>query len=536
MMKKRNYLLGALLGLCLLGALPFGSQAAELSREDPVRAVTYAGREWVINFWSTETEYMEEDFARIREDGFNAIILCVPWREFQPSVLISAFNEDAFAKLRTVCETAERQGLSVMLRLGYSWDYYDHSNVLERFEGLIYDDTYLEAWKRYAKQVYETVSAYDCYAGAFLTWEDFWNFVETEKNIAGTASGSRRAKEMGYTDYVLEHYSQEELQALYGDAKEALNPSFPEPESPAYRLFLEWYDSWLLELLSETQQIFPALSMECRLDQDPYVQLDGSKNGYNHQATFPCAGAPYCSVMLSASMGYGEGTVLNAVDTAKMSESLLAASQTYAGKPVFVDQFLYMETTPGYEKIARLPETEVNAYLTQMGEVFRRQTLGYGIWTYRDYADNIIYNPEFGYSLEGWETLGRVDTVTHEGTRMAKLSAGASLSQDLSGRTYLGEENTRISLRAVAERPVRLTITVGDHTETAVAEAGDTTLELSFPKQLGGRIRIKADGEVLLDNVKLYTHVTEGGIYGLSGEAGPYLEGIRALNRNLAGS
>ena len=152
MMKKRNYLLGALLGLCLLGALPFGSQAAELSREDPVRAVTYAGREWVINFWSTETEYMEEDFARIREDGFNAIILCVPWREFQPSVLISAFNEDAFAKLRTVCETAERQGLSVMLRLGYSWDYYDHSNVLERFEGLIYDDTYLEAWKRYASR------------------------------------------------------------------------------------------------------------------------------------------------------------------------------------------------------------------------------------------------------------------------------------------------------------------------------------------------------------------------------------------------
>ena len=104
------------------------------------------------------------------------------------------------------------------------------------------------------------------------------------------------------------------------------------------------------------------------------------------------------------------------------------------------------------------------------------------------------------------------------------------------GLQYLGGENTRISLRAVAERPVRLTITVGDHTETAVAEAGDTTLELSFPKQLGGRIRIKADGEVLLDNVKLYTHVTEGGIYGLSGEAGPYLEGIRALNRNLAGS
>ena len=35
---------------------------------------------------------------------------------------------------------------------------------------------------------------------------------------------------------------------------------------------------------------------------------------------------------------------------------------------------------------------------------------------------------------------------------------------------------------------------------------------------------------MLLDNIKLYSHLTEGGIYELHGEPGPYLEGIRACN------
>lgn len=37
-------------------------------------------------------------------------------------------------------EAAQRQNLKVMLRVGYTWDYYSGDNVLERYEKLLYDD------------------------------------------------------------------------------------------------------------------------------------------------------------------------------------------------------------------------------------------------------------------------------------------------------------------------------------------------------------------------------------------------------------
>ena len=531
-MNKRGLRRGALTLLCtalLLGTNVTGALGAEALPKAPVKGVTYAGREWVINFWSTETEYLEEDLRQIREDGFNTIILCVPWREFQPYLSNSFFNDYAITKLQEICREAEEQGLSVMLRLGYSWDYYDNFDVLARYERLIWDDTYLDAWKAYAKKIYETVSSYASYQGAFLTWEDFWNFVDKEKTLPGTYNGRKLAEDMGFRDYVLSHYDRETLLELYGEEDLAEDPEFPAPDSPAYKLFFEWYDQWLNELLQETQEVFPGLSMECRLDQDPYPLPDGSLAGYNHSATFPCGSAAYSSVMLSASMGYPEGMELNAADTAAMSAHLLSNSAAYGGKPVFVDQFLYMETTPGYEQLPYLPEEQVNDYLTRMGDVFRRQTIGYGIWTYRDYADSVIYNPEFGLKLKGWDTMGTVSVTEQDGSLMAKLSQGASLSQDLSYRNYLSEDKVMFEARVIAESPTTLTVTVGGISRKVTVQ-GDSLLELEFPGKSGEKIQIRAGGQVLLDNIKLYSHLTEGGIYELHGEPGPYLEGIRACN------
>lgn len=502
------------------------------AQPDPIKAVTYMGHEWVMNFWSSETEYMDEDFTQIAADGFNTIILCVPWREFQPYVSATYSNDYAYLKLREVMEAAKAHGLSVMLRLGYTWDFYDNSDVIDRFQKLLYDENHKFAWRAYAKEVYDTVSKYDNFAGAFLTWEDFWNFISVEKTLVGTATGKKLAKEMGYTDYVLQNYSYEERLLLYGNEAAANAAEFPSEESPAYKFFFDWYDHCLNELLSETQEVFPNISMECRLDQDPYPLPDGSKAGYYHGATFPCGSASFCSVMLSASMGFPEGTALAAGDTAGMSAALLAQSRASAGKPVFVDQFLYMETTPGYEHLPQFPESEVNTYLAAMGDVFRNNTIGYGIWTYRDYMDSIIYNSEFGRKLAGWDPLGTVSVTAYDGTKMAKLSAGASISQDLSYRAYIGPENTKLSFRAVAKRPVNLTITVGGETQN-VSVNGDSTETVEFSSQVSEHIKIYADGEVFLDNIKLYTHITEGNIYEPDGTAGVHLAGIRELNRRL---
>ena len=67
---------------------------------------------------------MDEELAQIAADGFNSIVLVVPWREFQPGVLPLSYNRYAFQKLDKVMNAARAHGLMVELRVGYVWDYY----------------------------------------------------------------------------------------------------------------------------------------------------------------------------------------------------------------------------------------------------------------------------------------------------------------------------------------------------------------------------------------------------------------------------
>ena len=130
-----------------------------------LKSATYYSDDWVINFWNSESSHMDEELKQIREDGFNSIILVVPWREFQPSM------------------AAKAQDLKVMLRVGYTWDYYSSENVLARYEKLLYDSETKKAWLHYAKRLYEKASAYDNFSGGFITWEDFWNFAENGSTV-----------------------------------------------------------------------------------------------------------------------------------------------------------------------------------------------------------------------------------------------------------------------------------------------------------------------------------------------------------------
>ncbi len=126
---------------------------------------------------------MDEELKQIREDGFNSIILVVPWREFQPSMAPEHYNDYAWEKFDRVMKAAKAQDLKVMLRVGYTWDYYSSENVLARYEKLLYDSETKKAWLHYAKRLYEKASAYDNFSGGFITWEDFWNFAENGSTL-----------------------------------------------------------------------------------------------------------------------------------------------------------------------------------------------------------------------------------------------------------------------------------------------------------------------------------------------------------------
>ena len=178
-----------------------------------VKAVTYMGNEWTVNFWDSELNTMEEDFLRIREDGFNTVIIAVPWRQFQPDLNAGDLNPEAYLRLRRIMSAAEQTGLQVMLRIGYNWDNFDRvRDVSDRYRRLRTDPKARDRWLGYVKSIYGAASSFRSFGGGFLTWEDFWGFMK-ETETGGSRMG-RAAVSSGYRDWLQENIPAEEI-ALY---------------------------------------------------------------------------------------------------------------------------------------------------------------------------------------------------------------------------------------------------------------------------------------------------------------------------------
>ena len=108
--------LKAIAAVALLSAAAFlfstGFSRAEdyaSGRAGYLKSATYYSDDWVVNFWNSESAHMEQELAQIAADGFNSIILVVPWREFQPRMSPASYNSYAWDKLDRVMEAAAGQ-------------------------------------------------------------------------------------------------------------------------------------------------------------------------------------------------------------------------------------------------------------------------------------------------------------------------------------------------------------------------------------------------------------------------------------------
>ena len=300
--------LAAFTAACVLGTASFTGMEAEAAEiPEYMRSVTYFGDEWPINYWNSEDKNMEENMARIAADGFNSLILVIPWREFQPSEGGSYFNERAFARLDQVMDCAERHGLGVVLRLGYVWDYLGATETPKRFAAITKDDgPERKLWLEYSKKVYETAAAHENFWGGFITWEDFWNYTENMGRDMAMSSRIRMAKDCGYQAYLEKNYTLDQVRGFYGPKLETFEQVYiPYKDHPSAELFYEFYDHFLTELTTETQAVFPGLSLEIRADGDIVYDGMGGKKYYSHSATYPCPGADYAALMYSVH-GTGE--------------------------------------------------------------------------------------------------------------------------------------------------------------------------------------------------------------------------------------
>ena len=504
-----------------------------------VRSATYYGEEWPINFWNSEMDNLDADMLQIKNDGFDSIILCIPWKEFQTDTDPITYSDYAFDQLKRVMDAAQQAGLGVYTRIGYCWDYWNDTGeyIFDRYHALISDPAMRGAWMDYAGQLYSQLSEYEVFRGAFLTWEDFWRILIV-CNIEDEAVRIAYAKDMGYQQWVQEHYALQEYNSLYSLAYDDYGAvPIPYWQEPAAESMYAFFDEFLNSFLRQAQEVFPNCSNEVRLDADIVYDAHGNPSWYDHHATYSCEAADFTAAMYSISMGFeNNGERVSAQEAVQHTQYILSNLRSQnMGKPVYVEQFLFYDNTPMFAHNARLIEGETDEYLKLAADVLPQYTAGYGIWTYRDYYNNMLFNNGFYLSELGWDCAGDISFEAVDGSMTAHLDDGGSLSQRiLDIRNHFDADTYTVSFAVVqCDSPGSLRVSFGDEEQLLnIREPG--SFSLTFPKTSSFDFCLIAEsGDYKLDNVRLYSFVQNGCLYSPENTELEFIDSIRSLNAKL---
>lgn len=514
---------------------------SDFGAEGYVKSATYFADEWPINFWNSEMDNLTMDLEQIKNDGFNSIIIVIPWKEFQTSIEPIVYSEYAFDNLKKVMVACDEIGLDVYARIGYSWDYYNDENeyILERYIGLMGDSNVQEAWYDYAESLYSVLSDYESFQDAFLTWEDFWGVLAI-CDLESDNDKLEYAKNIGYQEWIENNFSIDEFNRKYETAyDEYIDIPVPKRTDMAMESMYRFYDQYLNSLLKSTQSVFPNISMEVRLDADLVTTKEGDMQYYSHNDTYLCEDSDFTATMYGIPMGCeNKGEKISAEEAMSHTQYILSSLLDYnMGKPVYIEQFLFLDNTPEFSYNAQIKEDEIGIYLENVSSILDEYTKGYGIWTYRDYRNNMIYNGQFALEGDGWVQEGTPSFVYDDksGSMICEISSGDKMMQRIMDiRNHFDSDEYIVSFDVVeVEKKGKILISVGEREQQIeISQPGE--YKVLFEKNSCFDLSILAQsGQFKIDNLNMYSFIQEGHLYNIENEELEYISNIRILNEKL---
>ena len=202
------------------------------------------------------------------------------------------------------------------------------------------------------------------------------------------------------------------------------------------------------------------------------------------------------------------------------------------GKPLFIEQLLYMDTTAEFSYNAQIEENQVADYIMGLSPILKDYSNGYGLWVYRNYVNNCVYNAQFALGTKGWTASSGVRAESHDGSQAIALPSGESISQKLL-KKFDRNDTVYVEFYAYSEAGADMTVKVGDY-ERVVRVSGPTRFVYSIPSTVDCVLSFTSDkGEVVIDDVKIYTYEQEGRIYDTDGSELDLAGAFRTLNGQL---
>lgn len=500
-----------------------------------VRAAHYFSDGWALNVWQIlAPSRVLSELRTIREDGFNTIILVVPWRGFQVDQLHPVYDDFYERQIRRVLAAAEKIGLSVIVRVGYTHQVFVDSHVsgVIQAQRLLVDEETREAWLDYLHRLYLICHGYRSFRQGFLSWEEFWHAFHFWQ-LGKEQFRQERAEKSGFLAYLA-------MEGVEGvDA-------IPEPGGASQADYHAFTNARIRQMYEYAAQAFPGLGMEVRVDKDRLQEGDSVRWANNdHYTDIDSLRYTYWAPFMGAS---NEGEKLDAEQAAGLFEHMLNEISKDGGHPNHVvDQFNFVDETPEFKNThAEIAEEEVAGFLQRAVPLLRGRSRGYGVWAYRDYRQNILYNARFVMGLRGWQApRGGARRRRRGGIRLA---AGAVLRQHipppLSGlqrRVVIDTLHLAVARRRPSTRAgLQVRINTGPWQAVSFDDAALESL-LEIAVHFGS---IMADGLILeiintgdtleLESLALFHWVFRGGIRLEDGTPSRHHQAVVAFNRALA--
>ncbi len=501
-----------------------------------VRAAHYFSDGWVLNFWQVmDPRSLDSELKQIIDDGFNTIILVVPWREFQNNQFDPQYDTFFVKQLRRAMAAADRHDLSVIVRVGYSHQIPEGAALsgMTQAQRLLTDPDTQKSWLHYLGRLFEICHGYRSFRYGFLSWEEFWHAFARWQHYP-LEYRTTLANDTGFSAYLTSHKLPDILAV----------PRLEEPEHGHYHAFINYR---IAQMYTLALAVFPRLAMEIRVDKDRIIDAEGAiqwvdNDTYNDIAdtrmTYwaPFMGAENQGEQLSAK----QATVL-------LSHMLDGVSDGGSSPNHVVDQFNFIDEAPKFKGIhAEIETTQVADFLTLAAPLLAEKSSGYGIWAYRDYRQNLLYNARFLMGQRGWlPSSGHCKFHSKGGLR---LGAGAILRQVLPTRIAglqsavpfdhlklqvdthgILTENHKLSVKINASHWVPLL-----HNEDGSALIVDIPVYAPIVQHDGIAFELRNEGSAVeISILWLYHYIYRGAIRRESGEPAEHHSALVEFNKQL---
>ena len=370
-------------------------------------------------------ERLDEEMQAIREDGFDHLILLLPWHALFPERERARLDPWYADRVLQLFQAAQRNQLKVLGRLFYAHSPNPRRDewLSQRAYGLLQEPVLgAEVLGTQALKLAQLVGGQLAWAGAFMTWEDFWPCFDgpprqdLDDRIA-------LARSSGFSRWIDEYRMVDAAQQAGLVQHDDIWP-IPMHQQESMRLWMGFFDHVLRErILKPCREAFPGLGIEVRADAYPILRDDGSYDWayFDDYKDWPAQRclywAPYYGMV-------NQGERIDA-NTAIQGLQGLLERQSSQRKPL-LEQFNFSDETLHFaENNARILDDELNDFLTRCAPVLEQYTAGYALWAYRDYRENFIENASFQRLSPVW--TGLVPDLTEAG--VALLAPLAKLRQ-----------------------------------------------------------------------------------------------------------